>query len=144
MTSPISAIIITLITTVVFPNPAVTISHGYHNPSILSPSGFPSGTCQFLHTMIFIWETWYSHLGTGTTLFDESERLPSMFQSVDKATPHPPWPLRSRDLRGSEWQFSPIFTLLWVPHGTIHDSWQWPIFLSVFWVLLDLCWEPFF
>ena len=39
-------------TAVVLQNPAITVSCGHHNPSIPSPSGFPSKTCQFLHTVI--------------------------------------------------------------------------------------------
>ena len=52
MISPTSQIIVTPRAIVLLLNPAITISRGHHNPSIPSPSGFPSKTCQFLHTMI--------------------------------------------------------------------------------------------
>ena len=54
MINPTSPIIVTLIVVVlvVLLNPAITVSRGHHNPSSPSPSGFPSKTCQFLHTVI--------------------------------------------------------------------------------------------
>ena len=45
--------IIVILRVIVVPlDPAITVFHGHHNPSIPSPSGFTSKTCQFLHTMI--------------------------------------------------------------------------------------------
>ena len=53
MISPTFPIIVILRAIVVLLNPAITVFRGHHDPSIPSPSGFPSKTCQFLHTIIF-------------------------------------------------------------------------------------------
>ena len=52
MISPTFPIIVIPRAIAVLLNPAIILFRGHHNPSIPSPSGFPSKTRQFLHTMI--------------------------------------------------------------------------------------------